>query len=686
MSPSADDLASTGGDPFRVDDASRALVVAIDGPAGSGKSTVAALVADALDVPHVDTGALYRAAALACVRAGVDLDDHAACTDVVARARIERVEQRTLLDGEDVEEEIRGDGVTAAVSRVAAHQGVRDALVPAQRAAVAASGGVVEGRDIGTVVLPDADVKVFLTASAEERARRRALQLGRDDVEELAATIARRDEADSSRAVAPLSAADDAWVFDTTGLDIDEVVAGIVDRAHTSRDHAIPDDPVSTHRSLPRVAVVGRPNVGKSTLVNRIVGRRGAIVEERPGVTRDRVEYLASWDGRDLLIVDTGGWEHSAQGMGERIAEQAKRAIETSDVVVFVADATVGVQEDDERFARVLRRAGVPVLLAGNKVDSQRHEPQAHELAALGLGDVHPVSALAGRGVGDLLDGVVASLPPGRPTADGLSAAPSVAIVGRPNVGKSSLFNRLVGEERSLVDDVAHTTRDAVDTYVDLDERAWRFVDTAGMRRRYRHGEDTEMYAVDRTRATLATADLALFVVDASEPLGEQDQKLAALVRDSGCGVILVCNKWDLVDDDRRHELDRELERLLGFASWAPRVRVSATTGRGTHRIAGHLALVFANYIRRIPTRELNRIIQQAVASHAPPRRGNRQLRVRYATQPETRPPRFVLFCNGDLPDGYLRYLERIIREHHDFTGVPLILDDRRRAAASRKR
>jgi GTPase len=674
-------------------------VVAIDGPAGSGKSTVAARVAEALGVPHVDTGALYRAATLACLRAEVDLEDGATCTSVVVASRIDRDDdaRRTYLDGEDVEDEIRGPEVTAAVSAVSAHHGVRSALTPAQRRAVA-RGGVVEGRDIGTVVLPDADVKVFLTASVEERARRRGGQVGRDDLDALTAELTARDQADGSRQVAPLVRAEDAWELVTDGLEVDEVVDLVVARVAEVTAGVDPDeaadrpvvDPLTARRALPRVAVVGRPNVGKSTLVNRILGRRVTIVEEKPGVTRDRTEHRAEWIGRPFLVVDTGGWEHQAEGMSARIVEQAETAIASADLVLFVVDVTVGALEDDERYAKLLRRSGVPTVLAVNKVDADRQEAAVHELWNLGLDEPRPISARHGRGVGDLLDVVVDLLPP--PPADlagaisDEDAVPRVALVGKPNVGKSSLFNRLLGEERSIVDAVPHTTRDAVDTMVEVDGEPWVFVDTAGMRRRYRTGEDTELFSVDRTRAAIEQADLVLFVLDASEPLGEQDQRLAALLRDAGRGVVLVCNKWDLVDDQRREDLEKELDRLLSFARWAPRINISAASGRGLRRVMPQLRAVWGNYRRRVPTRELNRLLADAVAHQAPPRRGQKQLKLRYATQAETRPPRFVLFTNGTLPPGYKRYLERELRETHDFTGVPLLLDDRPPAQREDKR
>ena len=663
------------------------IVVAIDGPAGSGKSSLAQRLAEVSGLPHIDTGALYRAAALACVRAGIELGDAAACARVVQDVSIVRVDARTLLDGEDVEDEIRTDGVSAAAAVVATHPEVRELLVPAQRDAVA-RGGIVEGRDIGTVILPDADLKVFLTASLDERARRRAGQFDREDVEDVARDIRSRDASDGSRTASPLVPADDAWVLDTTDWELDEVVEVVHERVlevaaerGDVRGHA---DPLEARRAMPRVVVVGRPNVGKSTLVNRILGERVTIVEERPGITRDRTEHQAEWSGHAFLVVDTGGWEHRAEGLGARIVEQAAIAVADADLVLMVVDATTGVLEDDERYARLLRRSGVPVLIVANKVDGDAREADVPDFLSLGLGVPTGVSARHGRGIGDLLDDVIAHLPRRAIVADG-PRVPHVAIVGRPNVGKSSLFNRLLGEERSIVDAVAHTTRDPVDTMVELDGRPWVFVDTAGMRRRYRHGEDTELYAVDRTRAAIDQADLVLFVIDATEPIGDQDQRIAAMLRDAGRGIVLVVNKWDAIDEERREALDVELERELGFAAWAPRVNVSALTGRSIRRLVPLLVQVWDNYVRRIPTRELNRIIEDAVAAHTPPRIGNRPLRIRYATQAEVAPPLILLFANGAVPEPDLRFLERTVRSVHDFTGVPLTLSDRRSGGGARR-
>ncbi|MEX2532409.1 MAG: ribosome biogenesis GTPase Der [Nitriliruptoraceae bacterium] len=661
------------------------FILAVDGPAGSGKSSVAARVAEILDLPHLDTGALYRAAALACLRANTPLDDAAACAATLASATVSYDKGDVWLDGEKVTDAIRTHDVTAAVSHVAKHAEVRALLLSTQRT-LGATGGVLEGRDIATVVFPDADLKVFLTASNTERARRRAEQTNDPrPLDELAAELAARDALDADRQHSPFALADDAWVLDTTDMTIEDTIEAVVDEAYRRRfdadnPKAISEtavDPLAFRRALPRVVVVGRPNVGKSSLVNRILGERVAIVEERPGVTRDRTEHEAEWLGTRFLLVDTGGWEHKAEGLAEQIVVQAERAIADADAVLFVVDATIGALDDDERYARLLRRQNIPLFLVANKIDGPKLESVVHELYGLGLGTAAPVSARHGRGVGDLLDDVIAALPTPDGSVDDFPRVPRVAIVGRPNVGKSSLFNMLLGEERSIVDAVAHTTRDAIDTMVSIDGKPWVFVDTAGMRRRYRHGEDTELYSVDRTRDAIASADLVLFVVDASEPISEQDQRLAGLLRDAGRGLIMVCNKWDQVDEDTRLKFERDRERMLGFAAWAPRVNVSALTGRNVTKLMPALESVWENYLRRIPTRELNRVISGATAQHSPPRRGQRPVTIRYVTQAEVGPPRVVLFANGRIPHSYRRYLERILREYADFTGVPIMIDDR---------
>jgi len=659
----------------------RRLILALDGPAGSGKSSVASAVADRLGARHLDTGAIYRAITLASQEAGVDLADGDACAEVARGVSIGQDAGRTLLDGRDVEDDVRGDAVSSAVSIVAAHAAVRDVLLEHQRT-LAAGGAVVEGRDIGTIVLPGADLKIFLTASPEERASRRAAQLGRSDVADLQAAIERRDDLDRSREVAPLRPAEDAWVLDTTGIPFDDVVEIVVGRTlDVARERLEAER--SLPRRLPRVAIVGRPNVGKSTLVNRILRSRVTIVEAEPGVTRDRTEHVARWEGTEFVVVDTGGWEQSTEGpLGADVVRQTETGIASADVIVQVVDGTVAALEDDERVARTLRRSGATVLLAVNKLDHDVDTLRAGEHVRLGLGDPIGISARNGRGMDELLDRVVRSIPSDLGDDAALVAAPGtphVVIVGRPNVGKSSLFNRLIGEDRAIVHDAPHTTRDAIDTLVQLDGQDLVFVDTAGMRRKYRSGEDLEQYAVDRTRAAIERSDVALFLIDAGEPIGAQEQRLAAMLRASGCALIIVCNKWDRVDEDRREELERELDRLLGFAAWAPRVNVSALTGRGVSRLAPMIAKVLRNHRRRIPTSELNQVIARAVLEHAPARSGTRPVRVRYAVQVDVAPPRVLIFSSGPLEDSYRRYLERVLRERYDLAGVPLVIESRGR-------
>ncbi len=676
-------------------------VIAIDGPSGSGKSTIARGLAAELGLPYLDTGGLYRAVTLAVLRRGVDPRDSEGCAGIARAVRVEQRGGRTYLCGEDVDDEIRGEEVTAAVSAVSAHPALREAMLPIQRES-AAEGGIVEGRDIGTIVLPDADLKVYLTASSEERARRRALQSGMEDRDAVERELSRRDRQDEGRPVAPLIQARDAWEIDTTDMSPQQAVGAIAALARavwqqqgygSDRGTVFEQSPRKLKESddagapprilqprLPKVVVVGRPNVGKSTLVNRVIGYRAAIVDERPGVTRDRTEHVANWRSSPFLIVDTGGWERGNEGLTGRVAEQAERAIAEADVVLFVVDQTVGALEDDERYARLLRRMPVPVVLVANKVDSPKQLSDLHNLYMLGLGEPHPVSAAHGRGMGDLLDAVVEILPVDA-DAEVVDEAgvPRVAIVGRPNVGKSSLFNRLIGEERSIVDPVPHTTRDAIETRLEYDGEPWIFVDTAGLRRRYRHGEEVELYSVDRTRRAVDASDLVLFVVDASEPIGEQDQRLGAMVRDAGRGIVLVLNKVDLVVPSRRVDLERELDRLLGFAGWAPRVNVSAATGRAIGRLLPHLREVWQAYHARVPTGELNTWLQDVMTRVPPPvGRGKRPLRIRCATQVRTAPPTFLLFANGAVPATYRRYLERQLRERYGFSGVPLIFEDRR--------
>jgi GTP-binding protein len=424
---------------------------------------------------------------------------------------------------------------------------------------------------------------------------------------------------------------------------------------------------------LPRVAVVGRPNVGKSTLVNRILGRRAAITQELPGVTRDRVAYPADWSGRRFELVDTGGWEPKATGLQASVVAQAERAMADADLVLFVVDATVGVTEEDAAVAARLRRGRVPVLLVANKVDSAAAEPQVADLWSLGLGEPLAVSSLHGRGSGDLLDAVVERLGTDAAVGDE-PQVPALAIVGRPNVGKSSLLNRLAGQDLAIVDPTPGTTRDTVDSIVERAGRSYRLVDTAGMRRSFQQAEGADYFAFVRSLEAVDRADVALLVLEAPLGVAEQDQKVAVRAVEAGCGLVLLANKWDLMDDEARHQFGVDLERKLYFVDWAPMLRVSARTGRGVEKIWGLVDRVLAERSRRIPTAALNQWLERATERTPPPPVRGRPVKVRYATQARVDPPEVVLFTSGQLSPSYRRYLEKDLRRTFGFEGTPVRL------------
>lgn len=436
----------------------------------------------------------------------------------------------------------------------------------------------------------------------------------------------------------------------------------------------------------PVLAVVGRPNVGKSMLVNRILGRREAVVQDVPGVTRDRVSYDASWGGREFVVVDTGGWISDAKGMAARIAEQAELAIDTADAVLFVVDAVVGITDEDEAVVRVLRQSKKPVVLAANKVDDQRTEAEASSMWNLGLGEPFPVSALHGRGSGDLLDAVLAVLPEAPREAEEEVGGPRrVAIVGKPNVGKSSLLNKLTGQQRAVVDNVAGTTVDPVDELVALGGEVYRFIDTAGLRRRVKEASGHEYYASLRTQGAIERAEVCVVVIDAAESISDQDLKILSMVEDAGKALVIAYNKWDLTDDERRRYLNREIEQDIQAFAWAPSVNISALSGRGVDKLKKAVDTALAGWETRVTTGQLNSFLGRVAAAHPHPVRGGKQARILFGTQAQNCPPTFVLFTSGAMDAQYIRFVERRLREEFGFAGTPVHVEVKAREKRSKK-
>ncbi|MFD3543467.1 ribosome biogenesis GTPase Der [Streptomyces sp. NPDC058662] len=426
---------------------------------------------------------------------------------------------------------------------------------------------------------------------------------------------------------------------------------------------------------LPVLAVVGRPNVGKSTLVNRIIGRREAVVEDKPGVTRDRVSYEAEWAGRRFKVVDTGGWEQDVLGLDASVAAQAEYAIETADAVVFVVDAKVGATDTDEAVVKLLRKAGKPVVLCANKVDGQSGESDAAALWSLGLGMPHPVSSLHGRGTGDMLDAVLEALPEAPPQTFGAGALGGprrIALIGRPNVGKSSLLNKVAKEERVVVNEMAGTTRDPVDELIELGGVTWKFVDTAGIRKKVHLQTGSDYYASLRTAAAVEKAEVAVILIDTTENISVQDQRIITMAVEAGRAIVIAYNKWDELDEERRYYLEREIETEMQQVAWAPRVNVSALTGRHMEKLVPAIETALAGWETRVPTGRLNAFLGEVVAAHPHPIRGGKQPRILFGTQAGSKPPRFVLFASGFLEHGYRRFIERRLREEFGFAGTPI--------------
>lgn len=644
------------------------IVVAVDGPSGAGKSSTSRAVATRAKWDYLDTGALYRGATWLAQRE--DVSEPYEIVDALKKFPLKfdtNPEKPKVFCGEvDISEAIRSQAVTDQVSQVSAHPEIRQHLLELQHKLIsrAVRGIVVEGRDIGTVVAPEAALKIFLTADLAARAERREKEiespsqiLSTDAVGE---SLAQRDHLDSTRTASPLMIAADAIVIDSTELSLHETAQRVWELLKERR-----------LLGLPIVALLGRPNVGKSTLINRFLGRREAIVEDTPGVTRDRVTYECEWNGREFMVMDTGGWEAKPDGISIGVSGIAELAMQEADVLALVIDAQVGALDEDDILVRELRKMKKPIILVANKVDGPAEEAQAHSLWNLGLGEPQFVSALHGRASGDLLDKIVKVLPEvgAAQSQDGYRR---VALIGRPNVGKSSLLNILAGSTRSLVDDVAGTTRDPVDELIELGGSIWRFIDTAGIRKRANQASGTDYYATLRTQVALERAEVAVVVLDASSPISEQDLRIITMVEEAGKALIIVMNKWDLVDEDRQISLDREIDRHLDQVEWAQRVNLAAKTGWHRDRLAPALRTSLTSWEKRIPTSRLNSFLGTLIAATPPPVRGGKQPKILYATQAGIAPPRFVIFTTGFLESSYRRFIERRLREEFGFPGTPI--------------
>ncbi|WP_300768077.1 bifunctional cytidylate kinase/GTPase Der [uncultured Bifidobacterium sp.] len=693
--------------------------VAIDGPAGVGKSSTSREIASHYGYAYLDTGAMYRACAWWCLHQGMNLDadnlDEQAITESVgefftnghAEFGVNAENPTVSCDGLDIRDEIRSATVSSHVSSVSSIIPVRHVLIAAQRAIIAqesapdsfshGTGIVVEGRDITTVVAPDAEVRILLTAREDVRQARRSGQsaagVGNDNV-------AARDRADSA-VTSFRTAADGVVTIDNSDMTLRETldaIIALVDSAIEKQNYDLyaanlddyelededrqllddrgSDDDDANGREAPVgvIAIVGRPNVGKSTLVNRILGRRVAVVEDVPGVTRDRVSYDAEWAGTDFRLVDTGGWESGVEGIDSAVADQARIAVDLADTVVLVVDGQVGVTGTDERIVSMLRSSGKSVTLAVNKIDGQSAEYMTADFWKLGLGQPYGISAMHGRGIGELLDASISALKKAETTSGRLtpSSLRRVALVGRPNVGKSSLLNQMSHSERSVVNEMAGTTRDPVDDIVNIDGEDWLFIDTAGIRRRQHKLSGAEYYSSLRTAAAIERAELVLVLFDASQPISDQDLKVMSQAVDAGRAVVLVFNKWDLADEFVRQRVERLWKTEFDRVTWARRVNLSAKTGWHTNRLADAMRAALRSWDQRVPTGRLNAFLGQIQSAHPHPLRGGKQPRILFATQASTRPPRFVIFATGFLEHGYRRFIERSLREKFGFEGSPV--------------
>ena len=622
------------------------IVVAIDGPSGAGKSSTAKAVAQRAGWNYLDTGALYRALTWLALRENIEGAPEilAALKRFPLRFVSNPANPEIFVGDVCVNTEIRTEEVTNAVSKFSAVPELRAELLNIQRKFIESAdrGIVVEGRDIGTVVVPDAALKIYLQADIAARAERRSAEMD-SSASEVGQSLAARDAIDSTRAASPLAKALDAVLIDSTDLTLEETADWVWELL---KERSL--------LGLPIVAILGRPNVGKSTLINRFIGRREC-----------------EWGGRRFIVMDTGGWESKPDGISVQVSASAELAMQEADVLAFVVDAHVGALDEDDILVQELRKVKKPMVLIANKVDSDVDEADAHALWNLGLGEPRFVSALHGRGSGDLLDYIVSEMPEvgGAQTQDGYR---KIALIGRPNVGKSSLLNALAGENRSIVDDVAGTTRDPVDELIEFGGSIWRFIDTAGLRKRANQASGTDYYATLRTQAALERCECAVVVLDASEPISEQDLRVITMVEEAGKAMVIVMNKWDLVDEDRRDQLDREIDRHLDQVEWAQRVNVAAKTGWHRDRLAPALRTAIDSWERRVPTAKLNSFLGALIGATPPPVRGGKQPKIYYATQAGIAPPKFVIFSSGWIEASYRRFIERRLREEFGFPGTPV--------------
>lgn len=690
------------------------ISIAIDGPAGVGKSTISKELAAEYKLAYLDTGAMYRAVTWWFLQNNITDDQMTDLTIDTLRDRLTDFcahhltlsfdpEDRTIMsDDTDISEALYSKDVTDAVSHIASLQWVRDILVRVQKQivadAVATTGIILEGRDTTTIIAPKADVRILLTADENVRINRRHKQLGDTD------NIIARD-AEDAKVNNFTTASKGVLTIDNSDMSLNQtlrVFEQIIDIALEKYDTQLPltdndeaenfdeydisayedledketEEELNAKKLIGVLAVIGRPNVGKSTLVNRILRRKSAIVEDTPGVTRDRISYEAEWCGDNFLLVDTGGWEANTFGIDSEVANQAQVAAQLADAVLFVVDAHTGITNTDEQIVRMLRRMKKPVLIAVNKIDKEDEEAYLAEFWKLGLGKPFSISAMHGRGIGDLLDECVNALKKAPHTSELFSSTSlrRVALIGRPNVGKSSLLNQLANEQRSVVNNEAGTTRDPVDEVVTLGGSPWLFIDTAGIKRKLNKIHGADYYSTLRSQAAIERSELCLVLIDVSQPVAEQDLRVMSQAINAGKAIVLLFNKWDLLDDYGRERIERLYKSEFEQVTWAERINISAKNGWHMNRLAHAMETALLSWDKRIPTSKLNTFLGKIQSAHPHPLRGGKQPRILFATQASNRPPKFVIFTTGVLDHSYVRYIEHQLRNEFDFTGTPIQL------------